>query len=66
MRAINYAFWIELNMTLKILTFCISSLQNSWHFVFWILVTPLTSPILFSQSILPYVTEKMLKFMLSN
>jgi len=37
MRAINSAFWMELNMTLKILAFYISSLQSSWHFAFWIL-----------------------------
>ena len=37
MRIINSAFWTELNMTLKILVLCISSLQSSWHFVFWIL-----------------------------
>jgi hypothetical protein len=37
MRAINSAFWMELNMTLNILAFCISSLQNNCHFVFWIL-----------------------------
>jgi hypothetical protein len=30
----NLAFWIE---SMKILTFCISSLQSSWHFVFCIL-----------------------------
>jgi hypothetical protein len=25
----NFAFWMELNITLKILAFCISSFQNS-------------------------------------
>jgi len=33
----NSAFWMKVNMTLKILAFCISSLQSSWHFGFWIL-----------------------------
>jgi len=28
----NSAFWMELNMTLKILAFCIPSFQSSWHF----------------------------------
>jgi hypothetical protein len=37
MRTINSASWMELNMTLKILAICISSLQSSWHFAFYIL-----------------------------
>ena len=37
MRAINSAFWMELNITLKILAFCIPSFQSSWHFAFCIL-----------------------------
>lgn len=36
MRAINSVFWMELNMILKILAFCISSFQSSWYFVFCI------------------------------
>jgi hypothetical protein len=32
----NVAFWIELNTPIKILVFCISSFQNSWHFAFCI------------------------------
>jgi hypothetical protein len=36
MRIINSAFWVELNVTLKILVFYILSLQSSWHFTFWI------------------------------
>jgi len=36
MRAINSAFWMELNITLKILAFCIPSFQSSWHFAFCI------------------------------
>jgi len=36
-RAINSAFWMELNITLKILAFCIPSFQSSWHFAFCIL-----------------------------
>ena len=35
MRIINSAFWVELNVTLKILVFYILSLQSSWHFTFW-------------------------------
>jgi hypothetical protein len=37
MTTVNSTFWMKLDMTLKILVFCISSLQSSWHFVFWIL-----------------------------
>jgi hypothetical protein len=33
----NLAFWMELNTPMKILAFCISSFQSSWHFVFCIL-----------------------------
>jgi hypothetical protein len=29
-------FWMELNTPMKILAFCISSFQSSWHFVFCI------------------------------
>jgi hypothetical protein len=29
------AFWMELNTLMKILAFCISSLQSSWHFAFY-------------------------------
>jgi len=36
MRAINSVFWMELNMTLKILAFCIPSFQSNWYFVFCI------------------------------
>jgi hypothetical protein len=44
MRAINYVFWMEPNMTLKILAFCIPSFQSSWHFTFFLeLNTPLIS-----------------------
>jgi len=35
MRTINSVFWMELNMTLKILAFCIPLFQNSWHFAFF-------------------------------
>jgi len=35
MRAINSAFFMELNITLKILAFCIPSFQSSWHFAFY-------------------------------
>jgi hypothetical protein len=35
MRVINSAFWMELNMTLKILVVCILLFQSSWHFVFF-------------------------------
>jgi hypothetical protein len=28
------AFWMELNTQMKILAFCISSIQSSWHFAF--------------------------------
>jgi hypothetical protein len=31
----NLVFWIELNTPIKILPFCISSLQSSWHFAFY-------------------------------
>ena len=37
MRTINSALRMELNMTLKILAFCILSFQNSWHFAFSII-----------------------------
>jgi hypothetical protein len=30
------AFWMELNTPMKILAFCISSFQSSWHFAFCI------------------------------
>jgi hypothetical protein len=30
----NLAFWMKLNTPMKILAFCISSFQNSWHFAF--------------------------------
>jgi hypothetical protein len=30
------AFWMELNTPMKILVFCISSFQSSWHFAFCI------------------------------
>jgi hypothetical protein len=30
------AFWMELNTPMKILAFCISSFQSSWHFAFYI------------------------------
>jgi hypothetical protein len=30
----NLAFWMELNTPMKILAFCISSFQSSWHFAF--------------------------------
>jgi hypothetical protein len=33
----NLTFWMELNTPMKILAFCISSFQSSWHFVFCIL-----------------------------
>jgi hypothetical protein len=33
----NLAFWMELNTAMKILAFCISSFQSSWHFAFCIL-----------------------------
>jgi len=36
MRSINYVFWMELNITLKILSFYIPSFHSSWHFVFYI------------------------------
>jgi hypothetical protein len=32
----NLIFWIELNTPVKILAFCISSFQSSWHFAFCI------------------------------
>jgi hypothetical protein len=32
----NLAFWMELNTPMKILAFCISSFQSSWHFAFCI------------------------------
>jgi hypothetical protein len=32
----KFAFWIELNAPMKILAFCISSFQSSWHFAFCI------------------------------
>jgi len=35
MRTINSVFWMELNMTLKILAFCIPLFQSSWHFAFF-------------------------------
>jgi len=38
MRAINSAFWMKLNMTLKILAFYISSFQSSWYFAFYFLL----------------------------
>jgi len=34
MRAINSAFWMELNIILKILVFCIPSFQSSWFLYF--------------------------------
>jgi hypothetical protein len=30
----NLAFWMKLNTPMKILAFCISSFQSSWHFTF--------------------------------
>jgi hypothetical protein len=30
----NLTFWMELNTPMKILVFCISSFQSSWHFAF--------------------------------
>jgi hypothetical protein len=30
----NLVFWMELNTPIKILAFCISSFQSSWHFAF--------------------------------
>jgi hypothetical protein len=30
----NLAFWMELNTPMKILAFCISLFQSSWHFAF--------------------------------
>jgi hypothetical protein len=32
----NLTFWMELNTPMKILAFCISSFQSSWHFTFCI------------------------------
>jgi hypothetical protein len=32
----NLAFWMELKTLMKILVFCISSFQCSWHFAFYI------------------------------
>jgi hypothetical protein len=32
----NLVFWMELNTPIKILAFCISSFQSSWHFAFCI------------------------------
>jgi hypothetical protein len=32
----NLTFWMELNTPMKILAFCISSFQSSWHFAFCI------------------------------
>jgi hypothetical protein len=32
----NLVFWMELNTPMKILAFCISSFQISWHFTFCI------------------------------
>ena len=34
MREINSTFWMELNITIKILAFYILSFQNSWYFTF--------------------------------
>jgi hypothetical protein len=30
----NLVFWMKLNTPMKILAFCISSFQSSWHFAF--------------------------------
>jgi hypothetical protein len=32
----NLTFWMELNTLVKILVFCVSSFQSSWHFIFCI------------------------------
>ena len=44
MKTINSVFFMELNITLKILTFCISLFQSSWYFIFFAFYEELNTP----------------------